>query len=178
MEEIKGLEPLNAFYNVWLLSKELHYHCAIFPFWWRRRESNSRLTGASCMFSHYYYNPIKTLVDRKGFEPLTQECKSRIFPIKLTAHKNFGGTGENRTLNFWLQARHFPIKTTIPFWCSREDLNLQPSDYKTVALPFELLERLDPAVGIEPTFTPSKGVYLPLVDTGIGCETWVRTRER
>ena len=92
--------------------------------------------------------------------------------------KNFGGTGENRTLNFWLQARHFPIKTTIPFWCSREDLNLQPSDYKTVALPFELLEHLDPAVGIEPTFTPSKGVYLPLVDTGIGCETWVRTRER
>ena len=86
MEEIKGLEPLNAFYNVWLLSRELHYHCAIFPFWWRRRESNSRLTGASCMFSHYYYNPIKTLVDRKGFEPLTQECKSRIFPIKLTAH--------------------------------------------------------------------------------------------
>lgn len=46
-------------------------------------------------------------------------------------------------------------------------MNLQPSDYKTVALPFELLERLDPAVGIEPTFTPSKGVYLPLVDTGI-----------
>ena len=84
-----GLEPLNAFYNVWLLSKELHYHCAIFPFWWRRRESNSRLTGASCMFSHYYYNPIKILVDRKGFEPLTQECKSRIFPSKLTAHLNY-----------------------------------------------------------------------------------------
>ena len=42
---------------------------------------------------------------------------------------------------------------TIAIWCRKQDLNPQPTDYKSVALPIELFRlfiKLVPRAGIEP----------------------------
>ena len=69
------------------------------------------------------------------------ESKSVALPLGYTPIMN-GGGGRIRTTEpkgTELQSAAFSLFATPPFiWCRLKDLNPQPTDYKSVALPVEL----------------------------------------
>ena len=55
-------------------------------------------------------------------------------------------------LFFYIKTRTFNSSSLLSIWCRKQDLNPQPTDYKSVALPIELFRHiLVPVVGVEPT---------------------------
>ena len=72
-----------------------------------------------------------------------QESKSCALPLGYTPIS--GGEGQIRTAEpkgTELQSAAFSHFATPPSWCRLKDLNPQPTDYKSVALPVELSRRL------------------------------------
>ena len=68
-----------------------------------------------------------------------QESKSCALPLGYTPIS--GGEGQIRTAEpkgTELQSAAFSHFATSPSWCRLKDLNPQPTDYKSVALPIEL----------------------------------------
>ena len=76
---------------------------------------------------------LNFLASGAGFEPALAESKSAVLPL------------------------HNP-----EVWSHRQELNLQPTDYKSVALPIELQWHLERITGFEPVITAWKAVVLPL----------------
>ena len=74
-----------------------------------------------------------------GFEPV--ECQSQsLVPYRLAIPQS-GGKRQIRTAEpegAELQSAAFSHFAIFPYWCRLEDLNPQPTDYKSVALPVEL----------------------------------------
>ena len=73
-----------------------------------------------------------------GFEPAHDGVKVRCLTAWLYPN---GGGGQIRTAEpegADLQSAAFSHFATPPKWCRPEDLNPQPTDYKSVALPIEL----------------------------------------
>ena len=72
-----------------------------------------------------------------------QESKSCALPLGYTPIS--GGEGQIRTAEpkgTELQSAAFSHFATSPSWCRLKDLNPQPTDYKSVALPIELSRHL------------------------------------
>ena len=71
------------------------------------------------------------MVDQKRFQLLLPECKSGVLALTLPAQKSAGWD-----LNPYLMGHNHPcyINTTLT-WSQGQELNLQPTDYKSVALP-------------------------------------------
>ncbi len=70
------------------------------------------------------------------------ESKSDALPLGYAP--TAGGGGQIRTAEpegIELQSTAFSHFATPPRWCRLEDLNPQPTDYKSVALPIELSRR-------------------------------------
>ena len=68
------------------------------------------------------------------------ESKSGALPLGYAPIKD-GGEGQIRTAEpkgTELQSAAFSHFATSPSWCRLKDLNPQPTDYKSVALPIEL----------------------------------------
>ena len=78
-----------------------------------------------------------------GFEP--GKCRSQSpVPYRLAIPQS-GGGGQIRTAEpkgTELQSAAFSHFATSPSWCRLKDLNPQPTDYKSVALPIELSRHL------------------------------------
>ena len=73
-----------------------------------------------------------------------QESKSCALPLGYTPIS--GGEGQIRTAEpkgTELQSAAFSHFATSPSWCRLKDLNPQPTDYKSVALPIELSRHLN-----------------------------------
>ena len=73
-----------------------------------------------------------------------QESKSCALPLGYTPIS--GGEGQIRTAEpkgTELQSAAFSHFATPPSWCRLKDLNPQPTDYKSVALPIELSRHLN-----------------------------------
>ena len=69
--------------------------------------------------------------------------KTQLFQVAL--HSS-GGEGQIRTAEpkgTELQSAAFSHFATSPSWCRLKDLNPQPTDYKSVALPIELSRHLN-----------------------------------
>ena len=79
------------------------------------------------------------LVEGDGFEP----SKSSTADLQSAPFSHSG------TLPYWGEAR---------FWSWWADLNRQPADYKSAALPIELHQHVVPQSGIEP---PTQGFSVP-----------------
>ncbi len=79
-----------------------------------------------------------------GIEPTSKVLETCILPLKYAPIKLklYGGGGQIRTAEpegADLQSAAFSHFATPPErWCRPEDLNPQPTDYKSVALPVEL----------------------------------------
>ena len=79
-----------------------------------------------------------------GIEPTSKVLETCILPLKYAPIKLklYGGGGQIRTAEpegADLQSAAFSHFATPPKrWCRPEDLNPQPTDYKSVALPVEL----------------------------------------
>ena len=71
------------------------------------------------------YEAIK-VVERDGFEP----SNSKRTDLQSVAFSHFATS---------------PIK-----WCRNQDLNPEPTDYKSVALPIELFRQMVGDIGLEP----------------------------
>ena len=72
-----------------------------------------------------------------------QESKSCALPLGYTPIS--GGEGQIRPAEpkgTELQSAAFSHFATSPSWCRLKDLNPQPTDYKSVALPIELSRHL------------------------------------
>ena len=72
------------------------------------------------------YEAITKMVERDGFEP--SNPKEQIYSLSRLA-------------------------TSLPLqkkWCRNQDLNPEPTDYKSVALPIELFRRMVGDIGLEP----------------------------
>ena len=72
-----------------------------------------------------------------------QESKSCALPLGYTPIS--GGEGQIRTAEpkgTELQSAAFSHFATSPSWCRLKDLNPQPTDYKSVALPIELFRQI------------------------------------
>ena len=75
-----------------------------------------------------------------GIEPTSKVLETSILPLNY-APIYYGGGGQIRTAEpegADLQSAAFSHFATPPKWCRPEDLNPQPTDYKSVALPIEL----------------------------------------
>ena len=75
-----------------------------------------------------------------GFEPGRWQSQS-LLPYRLAIPQEDGGGGRIRTTEpkgTELQSAAFSHFATPPSWCRLKDLNPQPTDYKSVALPIEL----------------------------------------
>ena len=76
-----------------------------------------------------------------GIEPTSKVLETSILPLNYVPIYN-GGGGQIRTAEpegADLQSAAFSHFATPPLrWCRPEDLNPQPTDYKSVALPIEL----------------------------------------
>ena len=76
-----------------------------------------------------------------GFEPGRWQSQS-LLPYRLAISQQDGGEGRIRTTEpkgTELQSAAFSHFATSPsIWCRLKDLNPQPTDYKSVALPVEL----------------------------------------
>ena len=71
------------------------------------------------------------------------ESKSVALPLGYTPIS--GGEGQIRTAEpkgTELQSAAFSHFATSPSWCRLKDLNPQPTDYKSVALPIELFRQI------------------------------------
>ena len=77
-----------------------------------------------------------------GIEPTSKVLETSILPLNYVPIKIDGGGGQIRTAEpegADLQSAAFSHFATPPLrWCRPEDLNPQPTDYKSVALPIEL----------------------------------------
>src|SRR5690348_11370243 len=76
-----------------------------------------------------------------GLEPTLEVLETSVLPLNYTPID--GGGGQIRTAEpegADLQSAAFSHFATPPqqLWCRQEDLNPQPTDYKSVALPVEL----------------------------------------
>ena len=93
-----------------------------------------------------------------GIEPTSEVLETSVLPLNYAPVT--GGGGQIRTAEpegADLQSAAFSHFATPPFksWCRRKELNPQPTDYKSVALPIELLRHIMVAQdGIEP---PTQG---------------------
>ena len=79
-----------------------------------------------------------------GFEPAQWQSQS-LLPYRLAIPQEDGGGGRIRTTEpkgTELQSAAFSHFATSPSWCRLKDLNPQPTDYKSVALPIELSRRI------------------------------------
>ena len=75
-----------------------------------------------------------------GIEPTSKVLETSILPLNYAPIYD-GGGGQIRTAEpegADLQSAAFSHFATPPKWCRPEDLNPQPTDYKSVALPIEL----------------------------------------
>ena len=75
-----------------------------------------------------------------GLEPMMTELQSVALPLGYTPFLD-GGEEWIRTTEpkgTELQSAAFSHFATSPSWCRLKDLNPQPTDYKSVALPIEL----------------------------------------
>ena len=75
-----------------------------------------------------------------GIEPTSKVLETSILPLNYVPIYD-GGGGQIRTAEpegADLQSAAFSHFATPPKWCRPEDLNPQPTDYKSVALPIEL----------------------------------------
>ena len=75
-----------------------------------------------------------------GIEPTSKVLETSILPLNYAPIYD-GGGGQIRTAEpegADLQSAAFSHFATPPKWCRPEDLNPQPTDYKSVALPVEL----------------------------------------
>ena len=75
-----------------------------------------------------------------GIEPTPKVLETSILPLNYVPIYD-GGGGQIRTAEpegADLQSAAFSHFATPPKWCRPEDLNPQPTDYKSVALPIEL----------------------------------------
>ncbi len=76
-----------------------------------------------------------------GIEPTSKVLETSILPLNYAPVKWWWGTDSNRRT---LRERIYSpprLATSLPHrnsWCRRKDLNPQPTDYKSVALPIEL----------------------------------------
>ena len=82
-----------------------------------------------------------------GIEPTSKVLETFILPLNYAPIKLNGGGGQIRTAEpegADLQSAAFSHFATPPklTWCRLEDLNPQPTDYKSVALPIELSRRI------------------------------------
>ena len=75
-----------------------------------------------------------------GIEPTSKVLETSILPLNYVPIYDGGGADSNcRTRRADLQSAAFSHFATPPLrWCRPEDLNPQPTDYKSVALPIEL----------------------------------------
>ena len=74
-----------------------------------------------------------------GIEPTSKVLETSILPLNYALYKMVEGqirTAEPEGAD--LQSAAFSHFATPPKWCRPEDLNPQPTDYKSVALPIEL----------------------------------------
>ncbi len=95
------------------------------------------------------------LAGAAGIEPTPKVLETFVLPLnyapKMVEGDGFEPPNSERTD---LQSAAFGHFANPPKWCRREDLNPQPTDYKSVALPVELQRRRVARDGIEP---PTRG---------------------
>ena len=76
------------------------------------------------------------MVPPVGVEPTLTELRTlMLYPL---SYGGIGGWYRICTYDAWVAATSLSLLGEPPLWCRREDLNLQQTVYKTVALPFEL----------------------------------------
>ena len=100
----------------------------------------------SSYFCLQNYSLLLTLERVMGIEPTLSAWKAEVLPLNYTRVRyNSGRDDTIRTCDplvpnqVLYQAELRPVKK----WCRREDLNPQPTDYKSVALPVELQRHID-----------------------------------
>ena len=82
------------------------------------------------------FSPVKELmVELMGIEPTTFSLQSYCSPVELQPHKQ--GTRE-----ISCKLKTLEIAVCAFKWGFREDLNLQPDDYKSTALPIVLRKHM------------------------------------
>ncbi len=104
-----------------------------------------------------------------GIEPTSKVLETSILPLNY-APKNKqiknGGGGQIRTAEpegADLQSAAFSHFATPPRWCRKKDLNPQPTDYKSVALPVELFRQNNKKDGSGRNRTADTWIFNPLL---------------
>lgn len=124
-----GFEPEQTVLETVVLP--LHYADIL---WYPQRDLNSQLpvcrTGTLPV---ELYGHI--VVELMGIEPTTFSLQSYCSPVELQPHKQ--GT---REISLTVKTLKFAVCAFK--WSSREDLNLQPDDYKSTALPIVLRKHM------------------------------------
>jgi hypothetical protein len=92
-----------------------------------------------------------------GFEPTIVGLQPTALPLGYRII-----WGEHRELNpdtqsYNLAPYHYAM---LPIWCREQELNPQPTDYKTVALPIELSRHMAVSTGFEPALPCVTGRYV------------------
>ena len=78
-----------------------------------------------------------------GIEPTRSAWKAEVLPLNYTRMEWWGETDSNHRTRRELSYSQPRLATSLPpHWCRLEELNPQPTDYKSVALPIELSRRV------------------------------------
>ena len=88
--------------------------------------------------NHFTTPAIILLTRAVGIEPTLKVLETLVLPLNYARNYGRGGIRTPEPEGADLQSAAFSHFATPPKWCRPEDLNPQPTDYKSVALPIEL----------------------------------------
>ena len=119
--------------------------------------------------NHFATAAIIILAGVVGIEPTSKVLETFVLPLNYTPISMVEGgrfelpNPKERIYSPPRLATSLPLHINIKKWCRREDLNPQPTDYKSVALPIELHRLIKLKGGSGRNRTADTRIFSPLL---------------